>query len=160
MVAVGAAKVTERLFPGRSLPLDYRFAALGGLLPDLIDKPIAWYRAPSLGDDHLWAHSMWFPMLLMAAGLLLVRRLGDARVFLLGLGALTHLLIDPVGSDLHKLFWPLFGTSVSHARGYLFPTPVGGVLIDLVIIATVLVLPHLYDPFRRRLSAFAMSGAV
>ena len=53
-IAVGAAKASERLFPSRWLPLDYRFAGAGGLLPDLIDKPLAWYIVPSLQDDHLW----------------------------------------------------------------------------------------------------------
>jgi hypothetical protein len=39
-VGLGAEKAVERFFPCW-LPLDYRFAALGALLPDLIDKPLA-----------------------------------------------------------------------------------------------------------------------
>src|SRR3990172_7878970 len=61
VLGVGAAKAGERFFPARWLPLDFRVAALGGLLPDLIDKPLAWYVFPPLPDDHLWAHSAWFP---------------------------------------------------------------------------------------------------
>jgi hypothetical protein len=74
VLGVGAAKAGERLFPSRWLPLDFRFAALGGLLPDLIDKPLAWYVFPSWPDDHLWAHSAWFPAFLILAGILLAQR--------------------------------------------------------------------------------------
>jgi len=158
-IAVGAVKAGERFVPARWLPLDYRFAAVGGLLPDLIDKPLAWFIVPSLPDDHLWAHSVWFPMILIGVGLLIGRRAGDSRLFLLGLGAFTHLIIDPVGADPHKLFWPLFGTSISHARGYLFDSPIPGELIEVLVIGALLLLPHAYEPFRRRLSAFADSGA-
>lgn len=159
-IAVGAAKAGERLFASRWLPLDYRFAAVGGLLPDLIDKPLAWFIVPSLPDDHLWAHSVWLPMILIGVGLLMGRHAGDARLFLLGLGALTHLIFDPVGSDVQKLFWPLFGSSITHARGYLFESPIPGLAIDVLLLGTLLVLPHAYEPFRRRLAAFACSGAV
>ncbi len=159
-IAVGAVKAGERLFLARWLPLDYRFAAVGGLLPDLVDKPIAWFIVPSLNDDHLWAHSAWLPLLLIIAGLLIGRRAGDARLILLGLGALTHLLFDPVGSDVQKLFWPLFGTDISSARGYLFDSPLPGPMIDLLIVGVVLVAAHSYLPLRKRLSTFASSGAV
>jgi len=159
VLGVGAAKVGERFFPARWLPLDFRFAALGGLLPDLIDKPLAWYVFPSLPDDHLWAHSVWFPAILIIAGLLIGRRAGDARLLLLGIGALTHLIFDPVSADPNKLFWPLFGTDISYARGYLF-APISGVLIETLIVAALLLLPRLHEMFLRRLSVFVYSGAV
>lgn len=99
-------------------------------------------------------------MALIAIGLVIGRRAGDSRLLLLGLGALTHLFIDPVGSDLSKLFWPLFGTDITGARGYLFNSPVSGPIIDLVLAAMLLFLPHVYIPVRRRISGFVMSGAV
>jgi hypothetical protein len=160
LVGVGAAKAAERMVPARWLPLDFRFAALGGLLPDLIDKPIAWVLVPSLADDHLWGHSAWLPAILMGTGLLMGLRSGDARLLILGLGAFTHLLIDPVGSDLRKLFWPLFGSGITGARGYLFDSPVRGQIIDLALITLLLFLPHVYVPVRRRISTFVMAGAV
>jgi hypothetical protein len=159
VIGVAAAKVGERVLPARWLPLDYRFAALGGLLPDLIDKPLAWYAFPSLPDDHLWAHSVWLPASLIALGFLVGHRSADARLLLLGLGALTHLLFDPVGADPNKLFWPLFGTDISYARGYLF-APVNGVLIEMSLAGGLLLLPRLYEPSLRRLSVFVYSGAV
>ena len=159
-IGVGTVKAGERFFPASWLPLDYRFAAAGALLPDLIDKPLAWFLVPSLPDDHLWAHSVWLPAILIGVGLLMGGRAGDARLFLLGLGALTHLIFDPVGADPDKLFWPLFGTSISYARGYLFESPIRGEVMEVLIIGSLVLLPHAYEPFRRRVSAFAGSGAV
>ncbi len=159
-IAVGAAKAGERLFPARLLPLDYRMAGMGGLLPDLIDKPIAWFIVPSVGDDHLWAHSVWLPMILIGAGLLLHHYSVSARLILLGLGASTHLIFDPVATDAQKLLWPLLGNNISHARGYWFDSPVPGPVIDVVLLGAVLVLCHVYEPLRRRFSVFARCGAV
>ena len=99
-------------------------------------------------------------MLLIGLGLILGRRRGDARLVLVGIGALTHLIFDPVGSDVQKLFWPLFGGSITHARGYLFESPIPGLVIDVLLVCILLVVPHAYEPLRRRLSAFAISGAV
>ena len=159
-LAIGAGKAGERLLPERLRPADLRVAALGGLLPDLIDKPLAWFLVPSIPDDHLWAHTIWLPLLLFSAGLLLAARSSDARLLVLGLGALTHIFFDPVAGDLHKLFWPLFGTSVPHANAYLFPLPIGGLRLEAILIGGLLILLNIYEPFRRRLSKFAAAGAV
>ena len=159
-IAIGAAKVGERLLPQVLRPADHRFAAVGGLLPDLIDKPLVWFLVPSIPDDHFLAHTIWFPALLLSAGLLLAARATDIRLLLLGLGALTHLIFDPVGGDPHKLFWPLFGTSIPHANSYLFDSPISGLGIEAILVVALLILPHAYEPFRRRLSAFAASGRV
>jgi hypothetical protein len=96
---------------------------------------------------------------LILAGLFMAHRSGDARLFLLGLGALTHIIFDPVSADPHKLFWPLFGTDIAYSGGYLF-APISGVLIEFVIAAALLLLPRLHDIFLRRLSVFVYSGAV
>lgn len=122
-IALGAIKAGERLFPARWLPLDYRFAALGGLLPDLIDKPLKWFLVPSLPDDHLWGHTFWLSAILIGVGLLVGLRGSDSRVLLLGLGALTHLIFDPVATDERTLFWPLFGST--------FPHPPSGILVRI-----------------------------
>lgn len=159
-IAIVTAKTGERLLPVRLRPADHRFAAAGGLLPDLIDKPLAWFLVPSLPDDHLWAHTIWFPLLLLSAGLLLAARATDGRLLLLGLGALTHIVFDPVAGDPHKLLWPLFGTSIPHANAYLFDSPISGLRIEALLIAALLIVPHAYPPLRRRLSDFAAFGTV
>ena len=159
-IPVVAAKAGERRFPARWLPLDYRCAALGGLLPDLIDKPIAWYLYPSIGDDHLWGHSIWLPVGLMTAGLLIRNPAVASRLFLLGLGALTHLIFDPVASDPGKLFWPFFGSNREAANGYIFLSPLKGQVIDLLLLATLLASAYIYEPVRRRVAEFGMTGAI
>jgi hypothetical protein len=159
-IAVGAVKAGERLFPARWLPLDYRFAALGALLPDLIDKPLKWFLIPSLPDDHLWGHTVWLSAVLIGVGLLFALRRSDSRVLLVGIGALTHLIFDPVATDARTLFWPLFGSTFHHPRGYWFESPVPGPVIDVMLITALLILPQAFEPFRRRISAFATSGTV
>lgn len=160
VIAIGAAKAGEPFLPARLRPPDLRFAALGGLLPDLVDKPLVWFLVPSIPDDHFLAHTLWFPLLLLAPGLLLAARASDTRLLLLGLGALTHLIFDPVGGDPHKLFWPLFGTSIPYAGAYLFDSPISGLRIEALLMAALLILPHAYEPFRRRLSNFAAFGTI
>ena len=160
VIPIVAGKAGERAFPARWLPLDYRFAALGGLLPDLMDKPIAWYLYPSIGDDHLWGHSIWLPAGLMIAGLLIGNPAIASRLFLLGLGALTHLMFDPVASDVSKLFWPFFGSNREAANGYVILFPLKGQVIDLLLLAALLVSAYVYEPVRRRVAEFGMSGAV
>ena len=159
-IAVGAVKAGERLFPARWLPLDYRFAAVGALLPDLVDKPLKWFLIPSLPDDHLWGHTFWFSAILIGVGVLTGLLGSDSRALLLGLGALTHLIFDPVATDARTLFWPLFGSTFAHPRGYWFESPIPGQVIDVMLIAAFLILPQAFEPFRRRISAFATSGTL
>jgi len=159
-IAVAAVKAGERFLPARWQPLDYRFAAFGALLPDLIDKPLKWFLIPSLPDDHLWGHTFWLSAILIGAGLLLTLRRSDSRVLLVGFGALTHLIFDPVATDARTLFWPLFGSTFQQARGYWFDSPVPGPVIDALLIAALLIVTQAYYPARRRRSAFARSGAL
>jgi hypothetical protein len=44
---------------------DYRLVALGALLPDIIDKPLAWFiLGDRVEDNHLFAHTMLFGLVL------------------------------------------------------------------------------------------------
>jgi hypothetical protein len=156
-IAVGSVKAGERLFPTRCLPLDYRFAALGAILPDLIDKPLGWFLFPSLPDDHLWGHTAWFALLLISAGLVLAATKSDARVLLLGLGAATHLLVDPVNAHPRTLFWPLLGTTFPDVRGYLFVFPI---TLELVVVAALLIAARRSESIREHLRQFISTGAV
>ena len=156
-IAVGAVKEGETLFPPRWLPLDYRFAAFGALLPDLIDKPLGWFLFPSLPDDHLWGHTAWLPLLLIGLGLIMAYRVSDPRLLLLGLGATTHLLVDPVNAHPRTLFWPLLGDTFPDVRGYLFVFPI---TLEIVLICTLLWTRRSAGVVRRRLAAFLETGTV
>jgi hypothetical protein len=61
-------KAGERAFPVRWLPLDYRFAAFGALLPDLIDKPLERLGIAGVPDGHTFAHTLVFAAGVIAAG--------------------------------------------------------------------------------------------
>jgi len=118
-IAVTSVGLGDRIwsrFRGESaVRFDYRFVALGALIPDLIDKPLAWYLFPSLPDDHLWGHTLLLPTLLILLGAVRVRR-GDPSLFSLGLGCLTHPLFDPINQYPQTLFWPLLGTEFPAAE--------------------------------------------
>ena len=96
--------------------LDYRLVALGALIPDLIDKPLKLFVLPSLPDDHTYGHTLILSVAIIAVGFVLARR-GDTRLLALGLGCLTHPLVDPVVIYPRTLFWPLFGAEFPVATG-------------------------------------------
>ena len=85
--------------------------------------------------------------ILIGVGLLFALRRSDSRVLLVGLGALTHLIFDPVATDARTLFWPLFGSTFQHPRGYWFESPVPGPVIDVMLITALLTLPQAFEPF-------------
>lgn len=141
------ARLWRRLFPDRGsvpgdrstgrearrLDFDYRVVAFGALIPDLIDKPLSWYLFPgSLPDSHVYGHTLLLPAVLVALGIALAWRRGDTRLLGLGLGCLTHPLVDPVILYPGTLFWPALGTQFPDAESRI---PVQWV-IDLALIAT------------------------
>lgn len=123
--------------------IDYRFVALGALLPDLIDKPLTWFLFPNaFNDDHIFGHALLLPLSLLLLGLFFARR-GDARPFLVGAGALTHLLVDPVVLYPQTLFWPLLGLEFPDAKGILGKYQLwGDVAITLIVTALSLSEAH------------------
>lgn len=118
-IACAAAKVCEpalRRVGGPGAGIDYRFAAAGAVLPDAIDKPLAWVLLPGTFDDsHLIGHTLLFSLSLILVGLVLARR-GEMRLLLLGIGALMHLPVDPVLRNPSTLLWPLLGTEFDYAK--------------------------------------------
>jgi hypothetical protein len=129
--------------------------ALGALLPDLIDKPLTWFLFPdAFNDDHIFGHALLLPLALFLLGLFSARR-GDARPLLVGAGALTHLLVDPVVLYPKTLFWPLLGLEFPDAKGiaggYQF---LGDAAIILIVSALSLSEAH-----RVRWRRFLSTGA-
>jgi membrane-bound metal-dependent hydrolase YbcI (DUF457 family) len=142
--------------PGDRLPLDYRFAIFGAILPDLIDKPLKYWIIPdSLPDSHVYGHTLLLPLFLILAGLVLARR-GDLRLLVVGIGCLSHPLVDPVNTYPRTLFWPLLGTEFPDAtqpwRNY-FQTP-----LEIALIATGVIALWRTQTWRQRGSAFLRRG--
>ncbi len=135
--------------------IDYRFVALGALLPDLIDKPLTWFLFPSaFNDDHIFGHALLLPLSLLLLGPFFARR-EDARPFLVGAGALAHLLVDPVVLYPQTLFWPLLGLEFPDAKGIPGKYQIwGDVAITLIVSALSLSEAH-----RVRWRRFLSTGA-
>lgn len=134
--------------------IDYRFVAFGAILPDLIDKPLAWALFPgTFDDDHLFGHTLLFSVSLIVAGLVLARR-GDLRLISMGMAALTHLPLDPVIANVSTLFWPLAGFAFDERS--LIP---GRYMIILdVSLIVVLALAARCRPVRGRIRRFVTSA--
>jgi len=96
--------------------VDYGFVGVGSLLPDLIDKPLGliFFRDLFDANSHLYGHTLLLSLLLLLTGSFLFARRGDARLLCLGLGHVSHLLVDPVTHAPGTLLWPLLGAEFAH----------------------------------------------
>ena len=118
-VAVGTVWIGSRLL-GRSSDaarqmvnrIDYRLVLLGSLLPDLIDKPLAWFLLHDYlnGNGHTYGHTLLAALVVVLPGLLLAVRWRDPRFLAMGMAMLSHLAVDPTNHSLENLLWPLLGT--------------------------------------------------
>lgn len=91
--------------------MDLRVLVLGGILPDLIDKPIgSILLVERFGSGRVFAHTLLFAALLMTVVLVLTRRGSTARRrwMALPIGSLLHLVLD-IPIDPAVLFWPGLG---------------------------------------------------
>lgn len=135
---------------------DYRLVALGAWLPDIIDKPLAWWVLEDGAFEHSIAHSLLFVWLLMLPALVLARR-GDRHLLSLAFGDAMHVLCEPVIRAPAVFFWPLCGWSFDVRLGYAFEVPIDLLRWDPVFAAfgavMLLLLWH-----RDRLRGLVMSG--
>ncbi len=129
-ITVGAALAGEAVLGRRSAPtslsrpldairdvtvslsqrIDMRVLFVASLLPDIIDKPLGLVLfAPAFGSGRLFAHTIWFPVDLLAAGVLLHGFRGGRVLPVLAFGSGMHLLLDRMWRTPATLFWPLLG---------------------------------------------------
>jgi LexA-binding, inner membrane-associated putative hydrolase len=166
VVACGAAYVAEQALRQRQARarhtetavggFDYRLVALGALLPDIIDKPLAWFLLfDRVEDDHLLAHTLIFGIVLAVAGLILASR-GDWRLASIAFGVLLHRLCDPIWPELSTVLWPLYGWNFEHSESVYFAAY--AVLEVLATAVLVVVLRRLW--LRDRLSALISDGRI
>lgn len=85
--------------------VDTAFLALGSILPDLIDKPLALMIFGIMNHGRIFAHTLLF--LLVIA--LLAVYFSDIRLASLSAGVLTHLALDAMWNSPTILLWPLLG---------------------------------------------------
>jgi membrane-bound metal-dependent hydrolase YbcI (DUF457 family) len=75
---------------------------VGGMLPDLIDKPLGHLALP-LNNGRIFAHTLLFAIVLLSAGIVF------RKLLPLSLGVSSHQLLDSMFSDPGTALWPLLG---------------------------------------------------
>ena len=166
--AVGGVWLGERVLnrvrgvvPSAVWRIDFRWVAVGALLPDVIDKPLARAGIDALSYDQTAGHSIGHTLLVslavLAAGSLLASR-GEARLLWLGLGCATHLLVDPVVAYPGVLLWPLFGFDFPESKGIpSWPYLIG---FDALLVASGIVAYRTRAEIRNRVRSFMPRGEV
>jgi hypothetical protein len=138
-------------------------AAVGSVLPDLIDKPLGHiFLANTLDYGRIYCHTLLFFSAFLIAGLLLSLRYQRVGPLILALvaGILSHQLLDYMWAEPVNWFWPFFGPfQGAVAPGFitnaffaeiLNPSEwVAGLLaLFLLILGGVILLPGLFGYFR------------
>ena len=85
---------------------DYRLIAIGALLPDLIDKPLALL---DLGASRSFGHTLALALALFVLAFISFRRNRKMLLLSLATGCIFHLIQDGMGSSPKILLWPAFG---------------------------------------------------
>jgi len=109
-ITLGLFFIIGYLVPGVRNRINYRYVALGAVLPDIIDKAVGRVIfAHSLANGHLIAHSLVFVIFLALAGYYLYRHTMDARVLTVSGASFLHLVEDRLWTQPATLLWPLLG---------------------------------------------------
>jgi membrane-bound metal-dependent hydrolase YbcI (DUF457 family) len=105
--------------------MDLRWLMFGAVLPDLIDKPIASiFFHDVFGTHRVFAHTLVFPVVLLAVVMIATGRGGTARKASIAvvLGVFVHLILDAAWLSPDGFLWPFFGFEFPATAGSDFPT--------------------------------------
>lgn len=128
---------------------DYRLAAVGALLPDLIDLPVG---------QRAVAHTLVFAVasLVLVMAATVNRRGWRTRLLAIPVGLFVHLVLHGVVGRSELLYWPLFG-DWGHAA--LWPSVTGGMVREaLGLVAAVWIWRRFGLSDRNRRAAFLKTG--
>jgi membrane-bound metal-dependent hydrolase YbcI (DUF457 family) len=86
-------------------------AAFGGILPDLIDKPLGYivFRS-TIGNGRIYAHTLLFLLLIVFIGVLIWRRYHSLAGIAVALGVLSHQLLDIMWLEPVTWYYPVLGS--------------------------------------------------
>jgi inner membrane protein len=89
--------------------IDIRLLLIGALLPDIIDKPIAYlfFRETS-NSGRIFSHTLLFLIVITLLGLFVYRRWSKLWLLVLAFGTMTHLILDQMWQTPRTLLWPFF----------------------------------------------------
>ncbi|MBP2133118.1 membrane-bound metal-dependent hydrolase YbcI (DUF457 family) [Methanomicrobium sp. W14] len=86
------------------------FAAVGSVLPDLVDKPLGYIiLGETIGSGRIFFHGFWLMLIFMVLGVIVLIRLKNPLVLSLSIGVLVHQLEDSMWKSPVNWFWPLLG---------------------------------------------------
>jgi hypothetical protein len=84
--------------------------AMGAILPDLIDKPVGYILFPTtIGYGRIFAHTLFVAILVLALGIVIWKMLHNPVVLGLGIGILSHQILDQMWRQPVNWYYPLFG---------------------------------------------------
>jgi hypothetical protein len=111
--------------------MDLRYLALGAILPDLIDMPVAVLMWTSWEAPRLVGHSLLFGSIIMVAVLIGTSRgIRRKQWILLSVGVLMHLALDAMWADPSTLWWPFLGWEFTSTGIGTFPEYASDILSD------------------------------
>ena len=91
-------------------------AAVGSILPDLIDKPLGYLvLAGSVNFGRIYFHTLVFLLAFFVAGVLIWWKYRSFIGIALALGVLSHQVLDLMWAEYWNWLWPFFGPF--HAGG-------------------------------------------
>ncbi|MDR3591527.1 MAG: metal-dependent hydrolase [Negativicutes bacterium] len=118
---MGLTVAIVRMFETRSKSrwVDYRLLLAASLIPDMLDKPLAYllFNRSIYDEGRSFGHSVAFLLLLGVAGLIYRLWRKDFLLATLFLGTAMHDILDAMWRHPGIFFWPLYGWS--------FPPPTG-----------------------------------
>ena len=87
----------------------------GAVIPDIIDKPLNFIFFPTVnGDGRFLFHNLILLAIVMVAGLLLWRKYSSPVIFSLGIGVLSHQILDSMWMEPVQWLFPLLGPYPAH----------------------------------------------
>lgn len=119
------------------MDFDVRLLVLGGLLPDIIDKPLGHLILPE-NNGRIFAHTLLFAVMVLISAMIW------RRLVPLSLGVSGHLLLDGMFLEPRSALWPLFGgfpstdyDVIDWIHAYLEPYVIAEEVAGLLIILAV-----------------------
>ncbi len=111
----GPRRGTRTFKPSWTERLDDRALLFGSLLPDLVDKPLALFIAPTLVGHSLrsYGHTLVFSMILLAVAVGLAVWTKRQWPVVLSLASSGHLILDTMWYSHRILLWPLTSSAFS-----------------------------------------------
>ncbi len=90
--------------------IDFRYLALGSMLPDIIDKPLGkLIFAQTLANGRIIGHTLLFSLSLALLGFYIYWKKRNPGLLACAAGSFLHLLEDGMWANPSTFFWPLLG---------------------------------------------------